>query len=242
MAAAITGMSEKLLVRAGRPYQKVYVHPAKHADYYPGARPMTIKLLFEPGRGTILGAQIVGEEGVDTRIDVLAMALQARMTVFDLEEAELAYSPQFGSAKDAVNMAGFVASGVARGDYAQVHVEDLPALVREPSMMLVDVRTRTEYDGGAIPARSTSHLMSCAIASTPCLRAVVSSSTARPASAATSPPDCSATWGTTPPISAAATRCTGCPTRIGRAIHLDWIPRIGQPPGSSTEKCQALAR
>jgi len=93
MAAAITGMSEKLLVRAGRPYQKVYVHPAQHAGYYPGARPMTIKLLFEPGRGTILGAQIVGEEGVDTRIDVLAMALQARMTVFDLEEAELAYSP-----------------------------------------------------------------------------------------------------------------------------------------------------
>ena len=151
MAAAITGMSEKQLVHAGRPYQKVYVHPAQHAGYYPGARPMTIKLLFEPGHGTILGAQVVGEEGVDTRIDVLAMALQARMTVFDLEEAELAYSPQFGSAKDAVNMAGFVASGVARGDYPQVHVEDLPALVREPSMMLVDVRTRTEYDGGAIP-------------------------------------------------------------------------------------------
>ena len=151
MAAAITGLSEKLLVRAGRPYQKVYVHPTQHAGYYPGARPMTIKLLFEPGRGTLLGAQVVGEEGVDTRIDVLAMALQARMTVFDLEEAELAYSPQFGSAKDAVNMAGFVAGGVARGDYAQVHVEDLPALVREPSTMLVDVRTRTEYDGGAIP-------------------------------------------------------------------------------------------
>ena len=159
--------------RAGRPYQKVYVHPTQHAGYYPGARPMTLKLLFEPGAGTILGAQIVGEEGVDKRIDVLAVAIQARMTVFDLEEVELAYSPQYGSAKDPVNMAGFVAGGVARGDHPQVHVEDLPALVREPSTMLVDVRTRTEYDGGAIPARSTSRLMSCASASTPCLRAGV---------------------------------------------------------------------
>ena len=86
---------------------------------------MTIKLLFEPDGGLVLGAQIVGGAGVDKRIDVLAVAIQARMTVFDLEEMELAYAPQFGSAKDPINMAGFVAAGLLRGDHPQITVEQL---------------------------------------------------------------------------------------------------------------------
>ena len=97
----------KVLRRANRPYRKVYIHPAHHAGYYPGAEAMTLKLLFDPETGQVLGAQAVGGAGVDKRIDVLAVAIQAGMTVFDLEEMELAYSPQYGSAKDPINMAGF---------------------------------------------------------------------------------------------------------------------------------------
>jgi NADPH-dependent 2,4-dienoyl-CoA reductase/sulfur reductase-like enzyme len=116
MVAAMTGLSEKTLTRIGRPYEKIYLHPNHHAGYYPGAVRMSLKLLFDPADGTILGAQAVGGAGVDKRIDVLAMAIQGRMTVFDLEEAELAYAPQFGAAKDPINMAGFIAAGVVRGD------------------------------------------------------------------------------------------------------------------------------
>jgi len=114
--AALTGSSEKVLRRAKRPYRKVYVHPTQHAGYYPGAEAMALKLLFEPVTGRVLGAQAVGGSGVDKRIDVLAVAIQAGMTVFDLEEMELAYSPQYGSAKDPINMAGFVAGGMLRGE------------------------------------------------------------------------------------------------------------------------------
>src|SRR5690606_4522508 len=105
VTAACTGASEKALRRAQRPFRMIYVHPAHHAGYYPGAEAMTIKLLFDPETGQILGAQAVGGQGVDKRIDVLAVAIQARMTVYDLEEMELAYAPQYGSAKDPVNMA-----------------------------------------------------------------------------------------------------------------------------------------
>ena len=101
--------------------------PAHHAGYYPGAEPMTLKLLFDPQTGRVLGAQAVGGAGVDKRIDVLAVAIQAGMTVFDLEEMELAYSPQYGSAKDPINMAGFVAAGLLRGDHPQVDVESVLA-------------------------------------------------------------------------------------------------------------------
>jgi rhodanese-related sulfurtransferase len=116
---------------------------------------MTIKLLFDPGDGKILGAQIVGEDGVDTRIDVLAVALQADMTVFDLEEVELAYAPQFGSAKDPINMAGFVAAAVVRGEYQQIFAEDLASLLSRdggvPLPLLLDVRTEREFAAGGIP-------------------------------------------------------------------------------------------
>ena len=150
--AAMTGASEKALQRSGHPFRTVTIHPAQHAGYYPGAEPMTLKLLFEPATGKILGAQAVGGAGVDKRIDVLAVAIQAGMTVFDLEEMELAYAPQFGSAKDPVNMAGFVAAGMLRGDHPQIDVATLMAMPPAERPLLVDVRTAEEFAAGQLPA------------------------------------------------------------------------------------------
>jgi NADPH-dependent 2,4-dienoyl-CoA reductase/sulfur reductase-like enzyme/rhodanese-related sulfurtransferase len=149
--AAITGASEKALRRADRPFRKVYVHPAHHAGYYPGAEPMTLKILFHPETGKLLGAQAVGGAGVDKRIDVLAVAIQAGMTVFDLEEMELAYSPQYGSAKDPINMAGFVACGMLRGEHPQVDVESVLAAPADRRPLVLDVRTPQEFSAGNIP-------------------------------------------------------------------------------------------
>ncbi|MDX2037828.1 MAG: FAD-dependent oxidoreductase [Isosphaeraceae bacterium] len=146
-ALAATGMNAKSLDRAGRPYQAIYVHPNDHAGYYPGASRLSIKLLFDPADGKVLGAQVVGSAGVDNRINVLAIAIQAGMTVFDLEQVELAYAPQFGSAKDAVNMAGFVAAGVVRGDSRVVLPDQLEAI----DAMLIDVRSPAEFARGTIP-------------------------------------------------------------------------------------------
>ena len=148
--AAMTGASEKVLRRANRSFRKVYVHPTHHAGYYPGAEAMTLKLLFDPTTGRVLGAQVVGGAGVDKRIDVLAVAIQARMTVFDLEEMELAYAPQYGSAKDPINMAGFVASGLLRGDHPQVDVEAILADPADEQPFLLDVRTPQEFASGHI--------------------------------------------------------------------------------------------
>ncbi len=150
MTAAMTGLSEKALARLGRNCEKIYLHPTNHAGYYPGAEKMSLKLLFDPQSGAILGAQGVGGAGVDKRIDVVAMAIQARMTVFDLEEAELAYAPQYGSAKDPINMAGFIASNVVRGDCPTVHVPDVPAAAQRGEIVL-DVRTTEEFDAGHLP-------------------------------------------------------------------------------------------
>jgi rhodanese-related sulfurtransferase len=149
--AAMTGASEKALRRANRPFRKVYVHPTHHAGYYPGAEAMTLKLLFDPTTGRVLGAQAVGGAGVDKRIDVLAVAIQAGLTVFDLEEMELAYSPQYGSAKDPINMAGFVAGGLLRGDHPQVDVETVLAAPVAEQPFLLDVRTLQEFASGHIP-------------------------------------------------------------------------------------------
>jgi NADPH-dependent 2,4-dienoyl-CoA reductase/sulfur reductase-like enzyme/rhodanese-related sulfurtransferase len=149
--AAITGASEKALRRTNRPYRKVYIHPAHHAGYYPGAEQMTLKVLFHPETGKLLGAQAVGGAGVDKRIDVLAVAIQAGMTVYDLEEMELAYSPQYGSAKDPINMAGFVAGGMLRGDHPQVDVEAVLAAPVEQRPFVLDVRTPKEFSAGNIP-------------------------------------------------------------------------------------------
>jgi NADPH-dependent 2,4-dienoyl-CoA reductase/sulfur reductase-like enzyme/rhodanese-related sulfurtransferase len=149
--AAMTGASEKMLRRAQRPCAAVFIHAAHHATYYPGAEAMTLKLMFDPQDGRILGAQAVGGAGVDKRIDVLAMAIQARMAVFDLEEAELAYAPQYGSAKDPINMAGFVAANFIRGDHPQTSVESLLETPADERPLLLDVRTPEEFAAGTIP-------------------------------------------------------------------------------------------
>ncbi len=149
--AAMTGASEKALRQTNRPFRKIYIHPVHHAGYYPGAEGMSLKLLFDPQSGRILGAQAVGGAGVDKRIDVLAVAIQAGMTVFDLEEMELAYAPQYGSAKDPINMAGFVAGGLLRGDHPQVDVEAVLATPTADRPFLLDVRTPQEFASGHIP-------------------------------------------------------------------------------------------
>ena len=149
MTAGSTGASEKTLRRVNRTYHKVYLHPSGHAGYYPGTAPMHVKLLFEPETGTVLGAQIVGYDGVDKRIDVFATAIYARMTVFDLEHLELAYAPPYGSAKDPVNMAGFIASNLLRGDLTFWYAEDFPD--RVSNGMLLDVRGLKEFEKWNIP-------------------------------------------------------------------------------------------
>ena len=149
VTAASTGASEKTLRAREIPFQKIYVHRGQHVGYYPGAESMMIKLLFAPEDGRVLGAQIVGGEGVDKRIDVIALAMQARMTVHDLEEAELAYAPQFGAAKDPVNIAGFVAANALRGDERFVYAEDLGEAERA-KWTIVDVRSPLEFNTGHI--------------------------------------------------------------------------------------------
>lgn len=153
-AAASTGQTERRLSQSGADYFKVYIHANDHAGYYPGATPMTIKALVDSKTHKILGAQIAGKEGVANRINVLAMAIQAGMTVQDLQEVELAYAPQFGSAKDPVNMVGFVASNLAAGDYRQVHVEDWEDGLSS-SAFLLDVRTPKEFEAGTIPGATS---------------------------------------------------------------------------------------
>ena len=148
LAVACTGLNEKQLKKHAMPHEKVFVHPASHAGYYPGAAQMSLKLLFHPTEGTILGAQAVGTDGVDKRMDVLAVALRAGMTVFDLEDLELCYAPPYGSAKDPVNYAGFVAANVINGDVSLCHTEDM--INPEENQCLLDVRTPGEVEAGTI--------------------------------------------------------------------------------------------
>jgi NADPH-dependent 2,4-dienoyl-CoA reductase/sulfur reductase-like enzyme/rhodanese-related sulfurtransferase len=144
MTAGVTGATERTLQRAGREYAKVYLHPNGHASYYPGTAPMHLKVLFDPTDGTVLGAQAAGYDGVDKRIDVFAMAIRAGMTVEDLEEVELAYAPPYGSAKDPVNMAGFQAANLMRGDLDLWYAEEWPAL--PDGAVLLDVRSEREHE------------------------------------------------------------------------------------------------
>ena len=149
LAVASTGLNEKRLVQLGLPFEKVYVHPGSHAGYYPGAHPVSLKLLFAPD-GKIYGAQAIGKDGVDKRIDVLAVAQRAGLTVFDLQDLELTYAPPFGSARDVINQAGMVASNVIKGDETVCHSEDLLAL--RPDQLLLDVRNPGELQTvGAFP-------------------------------------------------------------------------------------------
>ena len=149
LTLAATGPSEKILKRLGlwdASYEKIYLHPGHHASYFPGAKPISLKLIFSREDGRILGAQAVGQEGAEKRIDVISMAIQNRATVFDLEEAELCYAPQFGSAKDPVNIAGMIASNVIRGDARIVQWEDLES----GNAFVLDVRDRSEFKRGHI--------------------------------------------------------------------------------------------
>ncbi|HOA53972.1 MAG TPA: FAD-dependent oxidoreductase, partial [Thermogutta sp.] len=148
---AKTGLTEKAAQRDGVRYQKSYSHSPHHATYYPGAKSIAIKLLFDPQDGRILGAQAVGETGVDKRIDIIAMAIQKGGTIFDLEEAELCYAPQFGSARDPINIAGFVAGNVCRGDADLAYWEDLDHKPQADAPLVVDVRTPGEHAAGAPP-------------------------------------------------------------------------------------------
>jgi rhodanese-related sulfurtransferase len=147
---ACTGANEKTLRRAGIPYEAVHLHPASHAGYYPGAQPLALKLLFFPESGQLLGAQAVGGEGVDKRIDVLATALKARMSVHDLAELELAYAPPFGSAKDPVNLAGMIAQNVIHHDLEVAQWHEIATLDPRHALLL-DVREEAERRKGAIP-------------------------------------------------------------------------------------------
>ena len=148
LAFAMTGQTERSLLRKGVPFRKTYVHPPDHATYYPGASSMTLKLLFAED-GKILGAQAVGASGVDKRLDIIATAMRGGLTVYDLEDAELCYAPPFGSAKDAINMAGFVAANVLRGDVALWEPEELAQ--PDPHRQLLDVRTLQEFRKGTLP-------------------------------------------------------------------------------------------
>ena len=149
LSVGMTGMNEKSLKRQKMTYEKIYIHPANHAGYYPGAVPISLKLLFDPKTGKILGGQAVGASGVDKRIDVLAVAIRAGLSVFDLEELELSYAPPYGSAKDPINYAGFVASNIIRGDANICHTEDM--LNASENQLILDVRMPFETMAGMIP-------------------------------------------------------------------------------------------
>jgi NADPH-dependent 2,4-dienoyl-CoA reductase/sulfur reductase-like enzyme/rhodanese-related sulfurtransferase len=147
MTAAATGLSERELRRLGLAYHKVILSPSSHAGYYPGARVMTVKLLFARDGGRILGASIVGYDGVDKRIDVLATALAAGMRARELADLELAYAPPYSSAKDPVNYAGYIAENIERGLVRQWYLEELPE-IRKAGLFLLDTRTVGEYARG----------------------------------------------------------------------------------------------
>lgn len=150
LQVASTGWNEKRLVVAGRKHRIIHTHPAQHAGYYPGAQQMALKLLVDAETDEILGAQGVGPDGVDKRIDVIATAMTGGLAASDLAELELAYAPQFGSAKDPVNMLGFVAENLATGLSRNIQWHELAA-AQEAGATLLDVRTPEEYEAGRIP-------------------------------------------------------------------------------------------
>ena len=146
LTVAMTGASEKALIKKNIEYEKLYLHPANHAGYYPGAKQMHIKILFDKTQGEVLGAQIVGADGVDKRIDVFAVAIRAGMTVLDLQELELAYAPPYGSAKDPVNIVGYAAANILDGTVKVKHFNEI-----EKEDFILDVRTPSEFARGGIP-------------------------------------------------------------------------------------------
>ncbi len=150
MTIAATGISEKTAKKAGILYDKVYLSPMNHAGYYPGGRVMTMKVLFERETLRLLGAQIVGQKGVDKRIDVLAAAIHMNLSAAELKDLDLAYAPPYSSAKDPVNMAGFMAENLSKGVVKQFFLEDIGNLPLDGSVTLLDTRTVEEYQRGHI--------------------------------------------------------------------------------------------
>lgn len=150
IVAAGTGANEKSLRRAGIRFEAIHVHPASHATYYPGASTVTLKILFAPESGRLLGAQAVGRDGVDKRIDVIATAIKAKMSVDDLAGLELAYAPPFGSAKDPVNLVGMAAQNIVHGHARHIHWNELGNIDLSDTVLL-DVRTQVEHEAGFIP-------------------------------------------------------------------------------------------
>jgi CoA-disulfide reductase len=150
LTVATTGINETRAKQLGLDYEKSFTYSASHASYYPGAVNMSIKILFDKSKGKLLGAQVVGYEGADKRLDVLATAIRAGMTVYDLTKLELAYAPPFSSAKDPVNMAGFVAENILTDKGKIFHWNDVNELPTDGSVTLLDIRTKLEYDNGTI--------------------------------------------------------------------------------------------
>jgi len=149
LTVASTGTNEKILKRNNIPYLVSYTHSGSHTSYFPGATMMAIKLVFSPSSGKILGAQIIGMKGVDKRIDVLATAIHGAMTVYDLEELELAYAPPYSSAKDPINIAGFVATNILKGDIETINWDNLGAINRNQTI-LIDLRNKDELDTAGV--------------------------------------------------------------------------------------------
>lgn len=149
LTVAATGSNEKKLKQIGLPYQAIHIHPASHAGYYPGAYPISLKLLFNPDNGHIYGAQAVGKDGVDKRIDIIATAIKGNLDVYDLTEIELSYAPPYSSAKDPVNYAGYVASNIMDGKVETVQWHEIDELVGNGST-LIDVRDPAERKAGFI--------------------------------------------------------------------------------------------
>lgn len=150
LAAALTGLTEGLAKRMGIKHQVIHLHPGSHAGYYPGAERVSLKVLFDPETGKILGAQGIGRDGVDKRIDVIATAIYAGLTIDDLMNLELAYAPAFGSAKDAINQTGYVGNNVRTGKSPNIQWHEVQA-AQESGALVVDVRTQDEHQSGNIP-------------------------------------------------------------------------------------------
>jgi len=148
MTAASTGINEKSAKAQGIDYDKVYLAPISHAGYYPGGSLMSMKVIFEKGTYKLLGAQITGYEGVDKRIDVLATAMHAGLSALCLKDLDLAYAPPYSSAKDPVNMAGFMIENIAEGRLKQFFWDEADSLPRDGSVVLLDCRTPEEYSYG----------------------------------------------------------------------------------------------
>jgi rhodanese-related sulfurtransferase len=150
LTVAATGWNERRLKNAGREFLAIHTHPGSHAGYYPGAEQMRLKILIDPHTHRILGAQAVGKAGVDKRIDVIATAIRGEILAEELADLELCYAPPFGSAKDPVNMLGYVADNLLNGSSTSVQWHELSSLMAAGTP-LIDVRTAREYEQGHIP-------------------------------------------------------------------------------------------